>query len=875
MAKTTTTPMMEQWEAMKEANPDTILFFRMGDFYEMFGADAVRAAEILGLTLTTRSKKQENAVPMAGIPHHALDRYLKEMIKAGVRVAICDQLEDPAMAQGIVKRGVTRVVTPGTLIEESCLEGDSNNYLASVAVSGKQAGIGCVDISTGEFFVQVVPQHNIGDELEQIGVSETLVPVELMQEGKLLSEALFARSVGLITRRDGYEFSEREGRIRIKQHFGVDNLAGFGIDDSPAAIAAVGAILVYLEETQKISLTHVRSLKRLNRENYMILDRTTQCNLELTQTLLAEGTGMSLFRVIDRTCTGAGRRLLKNWLLRPLIELNHIRYRQEAVRELFTETLVREELRDILSGINDLERIMARITTGRAGGRELINLHNSLLRLPELLKVSESFLAQHLIDLSGMIDLLEDVTALIGRAIVAEPPLNLRDGGVIRSEYNPKLAELRNIASGGKDWIRNFQQEQQQFSGIPSLKVGFNKVFGYYIEVTNTHKDKVPSSYIRKQTLANAERYITQDLKEYEELVLGAQEKIFALEMELFTQVRDEVAAEVERVQQVAHILAVFDCLQSLAEMAAVQGYIIPEMGVDTETEITGGRHPVLDVSLSEFTPNDTVFSASTAVVHIITGPNMAGKSTYIRQVALLCIMAQMGGGVPAEKARIGIVDRVFTRVGAADDLAKGQSTFMVEMAETANILNNATCRSLVVLDEVGRGTSTFDGVSLAWAITEYIHNKVKSRTLFATHYHELAELGMILEQAVNFNVAVREWGGEVIFLHKIIPGSADKSYGIHVARLAGIPQGVTERAREILDGLETQAAERDWNISHEGEVLRAAAREIQAELFAPQAKANDRLVLELAEVDIDNMTPLMGLQKLQQLVDIAREYTK
>ncbi len=875
MAKTKTTPMMEQWEAMKEANPDTILFFRMGDFYEMFGADAVQSAEILGLTLTTRSKKQENAVPMAGIPYHALDRYLKEMIKAGVRVAICDQLEDPATAQGIVKRGVTRVVTPGTLIEESCLEGDSNNYLASVAVAGRQAGIGCVDISTGEFFVQVVPEHILGDELEQMGVSETLVPVELMQEGKVLAEALFARSVGLITRRDGYEFSEREGRIRIKQHFGVDNLAGFGIEDSPAAIAAVGAILVYLEETQKISLTHVRTLKRLNRENYMILDRTTQRNLELTQTLLAEGTGMSLFKVIDRTSTGAGRRLLKNWLLRPLIDLNHIRYRQEAVRELLTEAATREELREILSGINDLERIMARITTGRASGRELINLHSSLLRLPDLLKLSESFLAQHLIDLSGMVDLLEDVTALIGRAIVAEPPLNLRDGGVIRSEYDPRLAELRDIASGGKDWIRNFQQEQQQFSGIPSLKVGFNKVFGYYIEVTNTHKDKVPSSYIRKQTLANAERYITQDLKEYEELVLGAQEKILALELELFAQVREQVAAEVERVQQVAHILAVFDCLQSLAEMAAVQGYIIPETGVDIETELTGGRHPVLDVSLSEFTPNDTAFSHSGALVHIITGPNMAGKSTYIRQVALLCIMAQMGGGVPAEKARIGIVDRVFTRVGAADDLAKGQSTFMVEMAETANILNNATSRSLIVLDEVGRGTSTFDGVSLAWAITEYIHNKVKARTLFATHYHELAELGMILEQAVNYNVSVREWGGEVIFLHKIIAGSADKSYGIHVARLAGIPTGVTERAREILDGLETQAAERDWNIAHDGEVLRAAAREIQSELFAPQAKANDRLVLELAEVDIDNMTPLMGLQKLQQLVDIAREYMK
>ena len=867
--------MMVQWEAMKEANPDTVLFFRMGDFYEMFGEDAVKSAEVLGLTLTTRSKKQENAMPMAGIPYHALDRYLKEMIKAGIRVAICDQLEDPATAKGIVKRGVTRVVTPGTLIEESCLEGDNNNYLASVAVAEKQAGISCVDISTGEFYVSVVGINSVGDELEQMGVSETLVPVELMQDGKVLSEALYARSIGLVTKRDGYEFSEREGRMRIKEHFGVDNLAGFGIEDESAAIAAVGAILVYLEETQKIALTHVRSLKRLNREDYLVLDRTTQRNLELTQTLLSEGSGMSIFKVIDRTCTGAGRRLLKNWLLRPLIDQHYIEYRQGAVRELLEQDSLRCELREILSGISDLERIMARITTGRAGGRELINLYNSLRKLPHLVKLSEAFLSQHLIDLSGIIDLLENVVELIGCSIVDDPPVNLRDGGVIRSEYNEKLAELRAVASGGKDWINNFQYEEQQRSGISSLKIGFNKVFGYYIEVTNTHKDKVPDTYIRKQTLANAERYITQDLKEYEELVLGAQDKIFILEMELFAEVRDKVAYEVERVQKVAHILAVFDALQSMAEMASAQNYIIPEIAIDIDIEIIGGRHPVLDVSLSEFTPNDTTFSDNNALVHIITGPNMAGKSTYIRQVALLGIMAQMGGGIPAAKARIGIIDRVFTRVGAADDLAKGQSTFMVEMAETANILNNATSRSLIVLDEVGRGTSTFDGVSLAWAITEYIHNKLRARTLFATHYHELAELGIILDRAENFNVSVRDWGGDVIFLHKIVSGSADKSYGIHVARLAGIPLGVTDRAREILNGLETQAIERDWDIAHEGEVLRAAAREVQNELFAPEAKANDRLVVELAEVDIDNMTPLAGLQKLQQLVDIAREYTQ
>ena len=867
------TPMMEQWEAMKLANPDTILFFRMGDFYEMFGEDAVISAEILGLTLTTRSKKQEDAMPMAGIPYHALDRYLKDMIKAGKRVAICDQLEDPAQAKGIVKRGVTRIITPGTLIEDSCLEGDSNNYLAAVGISKKTAGISCVDISTGEFFVSVVPLSNVGDELEQMGVSETLVPVELMQEGKILHDAFMARNIGLITKREGYEFSAHEGTIRLKQHFGVDNLDGFGISEDAAAISAVGAILIYLEETQKISLSHIQSLRRLNREDYLVLDRTTQRNLELTCTLLAEGSGQSLFKVLDRSCTGAGKRMLKNWLLRPLINLREIQKRQEAVRELLENNSLRQNLREILAEINDLERIMARITTARAGARELVQLASSIRRLPDLIALGKSFNSPLFSQLIAELDLLEDVELLISESIVDSPPLNTKEGGIIKSEFNKELAELRSVSSGGKDWIQNFQQQEQERSGINSLKVGFNRVFGYYIEVTNTHKDKVPESYIRKQTLTNAERYITDELKKYEELVLGAQEKIIALELELFLQVREAVAYNVERVQKVAAILASIDALQSLADMAANYNYIIPEVGLDIETEIVGGRHPVLDVMLSEFTPNDTVFSDNGAIIHIITGPNMAGKSTYIRQVALLIIMAQMGGGIPADNARIGIVDRVFTRVGAADDLAKGQSTFMVEMAETANILNNATSRSLIVLDEVGRGTSTFDGVSLAWAITEFLHNKVRARTLFATHYHELAELGTILDRATNYNVSVRDWAGEVIFLHKIIPGATDKSYGLQVARLAGIPGTVIERSKEILNGLEMQAIERDKDIVDKGDILRAAAREIQEDLFAPQAKANDRLVLELSEVDVDNMTPLMALQKLQDMVDIARSH--
>ncbi len=872
MAKSNSkTPMMEQWEEMKSANPGTVLFFRMGDFYEMFGEDAVVSAKILGLTLTTRDRNKENSMPMAGIPHHALDRYLKEMIKAGVRVAICDQLEDPAQAKGIVKRGVTRIVTPGTLIEESCLEGSSNNFLAAVTISGKVAGIACVDISTGEFFVSELPLEDLGDELERLSPAETLVPVEQMQEGRSLNNALFCRNLGLVTKRDGYEFSESEGRIRIQRFFEVSTLDGFGITENPAAIGAAGAALIYIEETQKIALHHIRNIRKFIREDYLILDRTTQRNLELTHPLMTGGKGNTLLGVLDRTKTGPGGRLLRNWLLQPLRSRAQILRRQQAISELMENHLGRDELRMLLNGINDIERIMARITTGRANGRDLNSLAASCRQLPGIIALGETFGAELLNTLAAGLDNLEDIASTIESAIVDSPPVHIREGGVIRPEYNDRLAELYSVSTGGKDWISSFQQIEQERSGISSLKVGFNKVFGYYIEVTNTHKNKVPEDYERKQTLANAERYITPELKEREQLVLGAEEKIIALEQELFAALREAIACEVERVQTVAQSLAELDALASLADIGSQQNYCLPEVHEDIETKIIAGRHPVLDVTLSEFTANDTIFDPADSMIHIITGPNMAGKSTYIRQVALLTIMAQIGGGIPAESAKIGLCDRVFTRVGAADDLARGQSTFMVEMAETANIINNATQRSLVILDEVGRGTSTFDGVSLAWAITEYLHKEVCARTLFATHYHELAELGVIMERGKNFNVAVRDWAGEIIFLHRIQEGATDRSYGIQVAKLAGIPNVVIERAREMLAGLEHQAVDRDWNILHEGEVLRAAAREVQTDLFAPQAAVNDELVNQIANLDINNLTPMQAHQKLNDLVAMVK----
>ncbi len=864
------TPAMEQWRKVKDQHPDKILLFRMGDFYELFHEDAQIVSRDLGLVLTTRSKG-ENPVPMAGVPHHQLERYLKDLLAKGHKAVVCDQLEDPAQAKGVVKRGVTRVVTPGTVLEDSCLERSSHNFLAAACRAGARAGVAYADLSTGEFYVCSLAATELVDELERLGPAETLIP---KGEGPASPAAeLAGRPVGLVTGLDGYYFDALSAARALAEHFGVASLAGFGLEDSDPAVGAAGACLAYLAETSPGAVGNIFGLRKVDRSDCLLLDRATQRNLELFRSLSGDRRRGTLLGVLDRTCTGPGARLLQTWLLRPLRRLEPIRERQAAVAELMGDHLLRGELRELLQGLADLERIMARVVAGRATGRDLAALRRSAEILPGLAQAAAAVEAPLLARVTAQLDPLSDLAEAVGATLVDEPPAALREGGLIREGYNADLDELRQIARGGREWIARFQADEQAKSGIPSLKVGFNKVFGYYLEVTHVHRDKVPAHYERKQTLVNAERYVTPELKEYEAKVLGAQDKIVNLEYDLFCQVRDQVAAQAARVQAVAQALAELDVLAALAEGGALGGYCLPEVHEGLDTVVEDGRHPVVEALLPEgqFVANDLNFNAADARLLIITGPNMAGKSTYIRQVALLTILAHLGAPVPAKRARIGLVDQVFTRVGAADDLARGQSTFMVEMTETANILNNATERSLIVLDEVGRGTSTFDGVSLAWAISEFLHNQIKARTLFATHYHELAELGVILERAKNLNVAVRDWGGEIIFLRKIQPGSCDRSYGLQVAKLAGLPGGVIERSREILLGLEAQASERDWNYLHAGEVLRAAAREVQLDLFAPPKPNYDALAAELSALDLDQLSPREAHERLGRLVEQAR----
>lgn len=870
--------MMVQYDAIKAEHPDKIVFFRMGDFYEMFRDDAVEAASILGLTLTSRSKGDQ-AIPMAGVPCHACERYLKILLEAGKKVAICDQLEDPSVAKGLVRRGVTRIITPGTILEESCLSSREYNFLAAVHVEGREGAIAFVDISTGDFFYTLLPAAMVGDELERISPAETLIPERSCAKGGKLEKALPYRSLGTLTEREARFFDRLEGARRLREHFGVATLEGFGLDERSAAVGAAGAVLHYLQETQQQILRHLHPPRRIDRRRILLLDAATQRHLELFRPLREGGERTATLRaLLDRTQTGPGGRLLTTWILHPLAELEPILARQEAVAELMNHALLRQEIREILAEMADLERITGRVVTGRATARDLVALAKGSRKLQALRPLREEVQAE-LLRTHLDLDPFEDLREAIEKTLVEDPPLSLREGGLIRRGVHEELDMLHALAGGGKDWIAAFQAREQARTGIPSLKIGFNRVFGYYIEVTNVHKDKVPPDYIRKQTLANAERFITPELKEREQQVLGAEERIAALEYELFTQLRDRVASQSARIQQAAQSVAIVDVLASLAEVSAVRRYTMPTIREDLSLTIRNGRHPVLEAVLPEgtFVPNDLVVDPDHARIFIITGPNMAGKSTFLRQCALLVILAQMGCGVPAEAMELGLVDRIFTRIGAVDDLARGQSTFMVEMSETAHILRQATERSLLILDEVGRGTSTFDGVSLAWAITEYIHHQIRARTLFATHYHELAELGGILDRAKNLNVAVRDWGGEIIFLHTIQEGSCDRSYGIQVARLAGLPPEVIERAREILLGLESQAAERDWKYLQEAEVLRAAAREVQLDLFSSlskptsQPKTSSKVEEILAAVDLDRLTPEEAFQLIHRLIALVR----
>jgi len=874
MANPAQTPMMKQYLAFKKRHQDAVLLFRMGDFYEVFFEDAKVCARDLGLALTSR-EKGENAVPMAGFPHHAAENYIKRLIRAGHRVAICEQVQDPAEATGLVERDVTRVITAGTLTEDHILDSRSNNFLAAVALGSTGAGLAWVDLSTGKFEVEETPAEALADSLQRVWPAECLLPQtehENVDDGPRL-EAHLPEGC-LVTRRPPWEFNQEDGRRRLNAHFGTRTLDGFGCEGMGPALGAAGALLSYLEETQKTALGHIRKMEPFVGERHLILDGTTQRSLELIQTMRGARQEGSLLQVLDRTSTPMGARMLRRWLLAPLRQADEIERRLDAVAELHADRPLRRAVTDSLKEIYDIERLTTKVHCARANARDLVGLRRSLSRLPELKEHLADVASETLRELAAAIDPVPEVEGLIASAIKADPPATITEGGIIRDGFNPELDELRGTARQGRNWIAELQAKEAERTGIPSLKVGFNKVFGYYIEVTNTHKDKVPAHYVRKQTLKNAERYITPELKEHESAVLGAGERAKELEHELFQQVRQEVSAHTERLQKTAEALAALDVLVSLATVAHENGYVRPRLTTDRTLHVKDGRHPVLERILDEqFVPNDIEMDGEQVRMLVITGPNMSGKSVYIRQTALIVLMAQMGSFVPAAEATVGLVDRIFTRVGASDEQRRGQSTFMVEMIEVAGILNSATDRSLIILDEVGRGTSTFDGVSIAWATGEHIHDRIGARTLFATHYHELAQLAQVCHAVRNLNVAVREWHNEVVFLHRVVPGATDRSYGIHVAKLAGVPAEVLERSRDILQHLEENAVGPNDEPRFAPRQPSAAGRRtagpeprhLQVPLFKPlDAEIRD----ELLGLDTSGMTPLEALNRLNEIIE-------
>jgi len=862
--------MMQQYRELKARDPDALLLFRMGDFYEMFGEDAERAAPLLGLALTSRDKGADS-LPMAGFPHPALDSYLAKIIQAGLRAAVCEQVEDPREAKGLVKRDVVRIVTPGTLTDDDLLDPRTANYLASIVEVGGKLGLAWVELSTGRFSLTSLMRTELIDEIARLNPAEILIS-ELALDAPW-ARLLRGQSGSLITVRPSWDFQPEQARKTLYEQFRTTTLAGFGIDDRSPEVQAAGALTAYLRETQKSSLGHITRLIPYRRADTLALDEMTRRSLELVRTLREGKREGSLLSVIDCSATPMGARQLAEWLTAPLTSAELITERLDAVDELFNQSALRGDIRTLLSQSYDLERLAARVGTGRATPRDLVALAKTLAILPKLKARLTARASHRLNQLEAALELCPEVRAEIEAALVDDPPLAVKEGGLIREGYHPGLDELRADAKGGKSWIARFQADQVRRTGIQNLKVGYNKVFGYYIEITHAQAQargaSIPSDYIRKQTVKNAERYITPELKEHEEKVLRAEDRACELEYELFTTLRDRVSAEAPRLIQAGAVLAQLDVLAALAELANRHRYCRPEIVAEPIFEVEAGRHPVLDALLAagQFVPNDVQIGTDRGSILLITGPNMAGKSTYIRQVALIAIMAHLGSFVPAKRARIGIVDRLFARVGATDDLSRSQSTFMVEMTETANILNNASPRSLVILDEIGRGTSTFDGISLAWAITEHIHDAIGCRTLFATHYHELVELEKTKPRLRNANVAVREADGEILFLYQIVPGGADQSYGIHVARLAGVPATVLERAREILKFLEKQHGP-DPGLP-EGPIRRKVktGRALTGSLFAALP---DPLLNELRQVEPNRITPEQALDVLRRLRELA-----
>lgn len=851
------TPAMRQFAAAKEQHPDAIVFFRMGDFYELFHDDARVAAKALGITLTARGKG-ETAVPMAGVPVRSLDGYLRRLVQLGHRVAICEQMQDPKEAKGIVDRAVVRVVTPGTLTEDNLLDGRLSNHLAAVSFGKERCGIAWVELSTGAFFVTEVAHHRLADELARIEPAELL----LAEDQRSKDQSWLPQTKTPIAYRAGYDFGGDGGTRLLQEHFKVSTLAGFGIDDSPLAIGCAGALLAYLKETQQGALPNLRRLEVWRDGSFLGLDRTTRQSLELVATMRG-GEGTPLLSILDRCDTPMGARRLRNWLLSPLAKLEAIQQRQDAIAEIHTDGELRSLVKRHLSQVLDLERLSSRAAFGRANGRDLVSLRLSLEQLPPLKARLAECQSPLLRELGDRMDSLTELTTAIAKALVEEPPTTIKDGGLIARGYHQELDELRDLARDSTEWLARYQQRLVEQTGISTLKVGFNRVFGYYIEITHTHSGvDLPAEFTRKQTTKNAERYVTDELRELETKILKAEDNSKTLEYDLFSQLREQVAAAVDRLQATAHAVADLDVCGSLATVAIERDYCRPQLDDSSTLKIDDGRHPVLEAThaAGSFIANDTDLAPPDRRLVLLTGPNMAGKSTWIRQNALIVIMAQIGSYVPAKAAHIGLCDRVFTRVGGADDISRGASTFMVEMTETANILNNATDRSLVVLDEVGRGTSTYDGMSLAWAIAEDLHERIGCRALFATHYHQLMDLAGPGRGIVNCRVAVREWGDEIVFLHRIEQGGTDRSYGLHVARLAGIPKAVIDRAETVLNKLDDEGDEvREALVSQRD---RKKPGPKQRELFAPPPEP---VVEALRNIDLDDLTPRQAVEWLRE----------
>ena len=898
------TPMMQQYMQIKEQYKDCILFYRLGDFYEMFYDDAILCSKELEIALTGKSVGQEDRAPMCGVPYHAVEGYLSKLVSRGYRVAICEQVEDPKFAKGIVKREVIRIVTPGTNLNTQVLDETKNNYLMAVVHTTNAYGISIVDVTTGDYYVtEVDNERKLRDEIYKWSPSEIICNDSFFVSG-IDIEALKSYNNLVLSPLEPWYFDDELCIRVLKEHFSVATLDGLGLKDYTIGVIAAGCVMQFLRETQKSSLSHITKLTPYTYEKYMILDSSTVRNLELTETIREKQKKGSLLWVLDKTKTAMGARLLRNYMEQPLIDASLINQRLEAVNQLKSNMITREEIREYLNPIYDLERLMSKISYKSANPRDLIAFRSSLSMLPHIKLLLQEFESLLLNEVFEELDSLEDINALIVQSISDEPPLNVKEGGIIKEGYHEEVDRLRRAKTEGKDWLMDLETKERESTGIKNLRIKYNRVFGYYLEVTNSYQGMVPERWIRKQTLANAERYTTPELKDLEDIILNAEDKLFSLEYSLFSEIRDQIALEVKRIQVTAKAVAKIDVFAALALVAEQNNYVKPKINNSGSILVKNGRHPVVERMISHdmFVANDTLLDNKNNRVSIITGPNMAGKSTYMRQTALIVLMAQIGSFVPADSAEIGIVDRIFTRVGASDDLASGQSTFMVEMTEVANILRNATKNSLLILDEIGRGTSTFDGLSIAWAVVEHISNTqvLGSKTLFATHYHELTELEGRLEGVNNYCIAVKEQGEDIVFLRKIVKGGADKSYGIQVAKLAGVPNSVLKRAYEIVAELTgNDLALKTKNIGAPEPVIppeEFIQEELKLDSFINNSKTknskndkkskvtdqmtlftvagyeNSAVISELLNLDISRLSPIEALNKLYQLQNKIKE---